>query len=428
MQTQDIKAFSEAVVAGDEPRVRQLLSQPEVRAHVNDAMFDFGQRATHLAAKNVQMLETLAAAGADLNLRSDWANGPYTVLDRANDDTARWLLSHGVALTPNAAARLGWFDELQTLVRADAALVHARGGDGQQPLHEAKTVAIADFLLDHGAEIDARCVDHQSTPAQYALVDRPDVCRRLLERGATPDIFMAARLGNLALASRLIDQDPAVLGARVNDPGYALVPPFNIYCWTLGFGRSPMDVAARFGHEDVRELFVRRAPARIRLLDALQAADEPTVQALIDQDPSLLSSLSREDHSRLAVAIFHERFAGAELMIQYGFDPAAPGVDGGTALHAACWVGAVRLVDRLIARGGVPLDARDPTHGGTPLGWAAFGSVHRCAPAGDYPAVAERLVTAGADIKALGNSGRTLVEMAHGNPAMQSALRRLGAE
>ena len=105
MQTQDIKAFSEAVVAGDEPRVRQLLSQPEVRAHVNDAMFDFGQRATHLAAKNVQMLETLAAAGADLNLRSDWANGPYTVLDRANDDTARWLLSHGVALTPNAAAR-----------------------------------------------------------------------------------------------------------------------------------------------------------------------------------------------------------------------------------------------------------------------------------------------------------------------------------
>ena len=89
------------------------------------------------------------------------------------------------------------------------ALVHARGGDGQQPLHEAKTVAIADFLLERGAGIDVRCIDHQSTPAQYALVDRPDVCRRLLERGATPDIFMAARLGDVALATRLLDADPA---------------------------------------------------------------------------------------------------------------------------------------------------------------------------------------------------------------------------
>jgi ankyrin repeat protein len=381
-----------------------------------------------MAATNEQMLETLMAAGADANLRSDWANGPYTVLDRADDGTARWLISHGVSLTPNAAARLGWFDDLTALVSADNALVHARGGDGQQPLHEAKTVAIADFLLDHGADIDARCIDHKSTPAQYALVDRPDVCRRLIERGATPDIFMAARLGDLALAVRLIDQDPAILGARVDAPGYALVPPFNIYCWTLGFGRSPMDVASNFGHRDVRELFVSRASPRIRLLDALQAADERRVQAVLEEHPSLLSSLTREDHSRLAFAIFHEQFDAADLMIRYGFDAAAPGVDGGTALHAACWVGAVRLVDRLIAHGGVALDARDPTHGSTPLGWAAFGSVHRCARGGDYPAVAERLVAAGADISALGNGeGLTLLAMAHGNPTMQAALRRLGA-
>ena len=89
----------------------------------------------------------------------------------------------------------------------------------------------------------------------------------------------------------------------------------------------------------------------------------------------------------------------------------------------------MRLVEQLIARGGVPLDARDPTHGSTPLGWTAFGSVHRCARHGDYPAVAERLVAAGADITAVGNGeGLSLLEMANGNPAMQAALRRLGAE
>jgi hypothetical protein len=88
----------------------------------------------------------------------------------------------------------------------------------------------------------------------------------------------------------------------------------------------------------------------------------------------------------------------------------------------------VRMVERLLARGGVPLDARDPTHQSTPLGWAAFGSVHRRAAGADYPAVADRLVAAGADITAVGNgAGRTLLAMAEGNPVMQEALRRQGA-
>jgi hypothetical protein len=145
-------------------------------------------------------------------------------------------------------------------------------------------------------------------------------------------------------------------------------------------------------------------------------------------DPRLLSSLTREDHARLAEAIFHERFDAADLMMSFGFDPAVPGAHGGTALHAASWVGSVRMVDRLLARGGVPLDARDSTHQSTPLGWAAFGSVHRRAAGADYPAVVDRLAAAGADITAVGNGdGLTLVMMAEGNPAVQEALRRHGA-
>jgi ankyrin repeat protein len=148
----------------------------------------------------------------------------------------------------------------------------------------------------------------------------------------------------------------------------------------------------------------------------------------MDADPSLLGSLSREDHGRLAVTIFFEHYVAAEAMLALGFDPSAPGIDGGSALHAACWVGNVRMVERLLASGGVALDARDPTHGSTPLGWTAFGSVHRRAKGSDYPAVAARLVAAGADITAVGNKDNlSLVTMAAGNPAMQDTLRRLGA-
>ncbi len=428
LEQRDIDAFCDAVRGGDVPGTRRLLASDHVRERINDPMFDFGQRAAHIAAKNAALLQALIDAGADVNRTSEWENGPYTVLDNTDEATARFLLANGAKLTPNAAARLGWLDELRALVDADGALVHARGGDGQQPLHEAQTVAIADFLLDRGAGIDVRCIDHHSTPAQYALVERTDVCRRLLERGAAPDIFMAARLGDIALATRLLDTDPACVAARINQPGYQPVPPFHIYCWSIGFGLSPQEVASKFDHREVHDLLASRSPARIRWINALAVADEHAATAMLAEDPSLLSALSREDHSHLAQAIFHERFAAAELMLRLGFDPAVPGVDGGSALHAACWVGSVRLVELLIARGGVPLDARDPTHQSTPLGWAAFGSVHRRAPGADYPAVVHRLVAAGADVTAAGNgAGRTLREMAQGNPAMQDALRHHSA-
>ncbi len=427
-QERDVKAFCDAVRAGDVGRTQQLLASSHVRQRINNPMFDFGQRAAHIAAKNEAMLRTLIDAGADMNLKSDWQNGPYSVLDNANDGTARFLLARGAALTPNVAARLGWFDELRALVDADDSLVHARGGDGQQPLHEAKTVAIADFLLARGAGIDVPCLDHHSTPAQYALVDRPDVCRRLLERGATPDIFMAARFGDVPLATRLLDSEPACINARINEPGYPAVPPFNIYCWTLGFGLSPHAVARQFGHQQLYDLLLARSPRAIGFMNALLAADEPLARRMLAEQPTLLSSLTPDEHGHLAHAIFRERFDAAVLMLRLGFDPAAGGVDGGSALHAACWVGSVRMVEQLLARGGVPIDARDPAHRSTPLGWAAFGSVHRCAEGGDYVGVVERLVAAGADVTQPGNGeGRTLVDMAGGNPVVQEALRRLGA-
>jgi ankyrin repeat protein len=428
LEERDVDAFREAVSRGDGARLQQLLRLSHVRQHLNDPMFAFGQRAAHIAARSEPLLAMLLDAGADVDVKSDWDKGPYTVLDRTDEKTARYLLSRGATLTANVAARLGWLDELQTLVAADARVVHARGGDGQQPLHEAKTVAVADFLLDRGAEIDTRCIDHHSTPAQYALVERTDVCRRLLERGAAPDIFMAACLGDVALGTRVLDADPECVAARINEPGYAPVPPMHIYCWTLGFGMSPHDVATKFGHHDVRQLLIERSPAAVRFIQALERADGATARAFVREQPSLVAALPRHVHSHLAFAIFFERFAAAELMLDLGFDPSAPGMDGGSALHAACWMGHASLVERILARGGISLDEGDPTHGSPPLGWAAFGSVQRRARGGDYVRVIELLAAAGADVTAGGNKfGRTMLQMADGNPPVQAALRRHGA-
>src|SRR6059058_1390581 len=108
VEERDLKAFHKAVTSGDVTRVQELLASPHVRAEINTPLFDFGGRAAHIAAKNATMLEVLIAAGADVNLLSDWENGPYTVLDHATEDTARLLIARGAKLTVNVAARLGW--------------------------------------------------------------------------------------------------------------------------------------------------------------------------------------------------------------------------------------------------------------------------------------------------------------------------------
>ena len=108
-----------------------------------------------------------------------------------------------------------------------------------------------------------------------------------------------------------------------------------------------------------------------------------------------MPSLTRHEHGHLAHAIFHELFDAANLMLRLGFNPSGPGIDGGTALApragwAAC--GWSIACSRTAACRSTPATPRTRPL----LGWAAFGSVHRCAPGADYAAVAERLVAAGA--------------------------------
>jgi ankyrin repeat protein len=391
-------------------------------------MFVFGQRAAHVAARNTSMLDVLLSFGADLNLRSEWANGPFAVLDNADEASARFLISRGATLTANVASRLGWISELRRIVEENPAAVHERGGDGQQPLHLVRTVEIADYLLDRGAAIESRCIDHHSTPAQYALTDRTDVCRRLLERGAEPDVFMAAWLGDLALAEQALRSHAGAIEARVNEPGYRLVPPLSIYCWTLGFGVSPHAIASRRGHREVYELLLRRSPPRLTFIDGALRGDVSLARETLREHPEVFETLTPADHGQLALAIFHGRFDAADAMLELGFDPSAGGKDGGTALHAAAWMGHLPLVDRLISSGRIPIDLRDPTHDSTPLGWAVFGSVHRCAPHGDYQAVIDRLVGAGADVGVPGNGeGLSYLQMADGNPDVETRLRQHGA-
>ena len=428
-QERDVKAFCAAVRGKDIPRTQQLVALDHVRARINDPMFDFGQRAAHAAAKNVTLLEVLIGAGADVNLRSDWQNGPYTVLDNTDEDTARWLMRTG--RDADAERR-----RATRVAGRSAAARRCRSRAGARPRRRRSAAA-------------ARGEDGRRSPTGCSTAAPGSTCPASItsprRRSTRSPIGPTSAGACSSAAPRPTSSWPPASGTSrsrraCSTPIRTAPPPASTSPATRRC-RPSTSTAGRSGSacrrtpwrrgsdiEDVHALLASRSPARVRFLDALLAADEPAAKAVIAEDPSLLPSLTPHEHGHLAHAIFHELFDAADLMLRLGFDPSGPGIDGGTALHAACWVGSVRMVDRLLAHGGVPLDARDPTHQSTLLGWAAFGSVHRRAPGADYPAVAERLVAAGADITAVGNGGgKTLLEMATGNATMQAALRRLGA-
>src|SRR4051794_23701756 len=151
------------------------------------------------------------------------------------------------------AARAGLTDKLAEMLAMDPSLIYAKGVDARTPLHCAGTVAVAELLLDRGAGIEARDEDHDSTPAQWRIGESPDVARFLLERGAKADIFLAAALGDLALAERLVTQDRGCLAERIGKPPE--FPPLGhegrggtIYQWTLRFNSYSHQIALMKGH------------------------------------------------------------------------------------------------------------------------------------------------------------------------------------
>jgi ankyrin repeat protein len=261
-----------------------------------------------------EMVDLLIELGADVNQRSDWWAGSFGVLDSASDAMAAHLLRRGAALTPHAAARLGLIDELRAMLTADPTIVHARGGDGQMPLHFARTAEIADLLLARGAEIDGLDVDHASTAAQWLATSRPDVAAHLVRRGAAADPFLAVRVGDTALLERLVGVEPTGVAVRVTRERFPAPPPASghIYLYSIGEGAT--------------------------LAHAAAAADQaPIVRWLAAH--------------------------GADLNARGGYD-------AGTALHVAAWGDHAAAAGALVDAG-ADIDARSgPMHHNEPIGWA----------------------------------------------------------
>jgi hypothetical protein len=409
------EALKAAVCDSDASRVRELLKKhPELRARIDDPLpnYGFGQHALFAAVQRSDRatIDVLLRAGADIRKRTEWWAGGFGVLDDCDPSLVDFLTERGAEVDAHSAARLGRMAKLRELVTADSGVVRARGGDGQTPLHFASTVEVAEFLLSNGAEIDARDVDHESTPAQYMLrveqkrhypMDRQGVARYLVSRGCGTDLLMAAALGDVDLVRQHLDRDPACIRMNVSEEWFPKHDPRaggTIYIWTLGSQRTAHAVARDFGHEDVFRLLMERTPEELKLSLACELGDEAAFREFLAKHPDASKSLSETDQRKLPNAAQNNNAEAVRLMLEAGWPVDTAGEMGATALHWAAFNGNEEMT-REILRFHPALELKSREYAGTALAWAVYGSGNGWRrETGDFVGTVRALLEAGATL------------------------------
>ena len=196
-----------------------------------------------LVDREPALLETRTASGESAIL---------VALYHTHTALAKELLTRHPRLNLFEAAALGQLGRIEELVRDDESSVNAVAPDGFSALHLASYFGhphVADWLLQHGADVDAvACNGSKLMPLHSALAQKDEVlalavARALLSKkavvtsqqtgGFTP-LHAAAARGSMALVELLLAHgaDPSVR----NDAG-----------------RTPADLADEKGHRAIAE-------------------------------------------------------------------------------------------------------------------------------------------------------------------------------
>jgi ankyrin repeat protein len=401
-------AFFLAIRGGDRREVERLLGEDPSLVGAHDPN-SFEAVPLTLAAERDDrpMIDLLLANGADIDARSTWWAGGFSALDLCADETAEFLLDRGATLTPHVAARLGKAVELKAMLDRNPEAVCQRGGDGQYPLHFAKTPEIVDILVDAGADLDARDLDHVSTAAQWRIQDA-NVLRRLLDRGATADIFMAVMLDDAVLVKQLVEADPNnLVGIHDNE----MIPPAPggcIYTYNIGL-QLPFQAAIAFGKTRALEQLRALSSPKLRLMMSIWEEDRESALSM----SHLVKELSPEEQAILPQAAWERQIGRVRLMLELGFDVDATGVHHSSALDRAAFHGFDDVIE-LVLGYGPSLTIRNE-FGGTPFGACLYGSTNSWRKDGNFPRCVQLLVAAGAEIP----------EQVHASPEVLEVLESL---
>lgn len=316
------------------------------------------------------------------------------------------------------AARAGDVARLDSLIAADPELANARDGEQHTPLHSAAAAGQIEavmFLLEHGADPDARNTADQSPILYAAYSNHADVAKALIDRGAPLDyrdargmspLLFAARQGGLGVARLLVEK-----GAAFDEPGFR--------------GRTPLHFAAMNGNTDVVEFLVGKGadPGKTDedgltpLGLALSRGHAGAAEAMLAGGAGLdfdTETLSRYLHLAAAAG----SAPTVDILMKKGADPRGTDGNGRTLLHNAAIGGLDALASEAI-EDTRDIDAVDET-GRTALFYAVSAGNAR---------ILGLLLQNGADPNIADTGGRTPLHVAQDNARTEivAALRGAGA-
>jgi ankyrin repeat protein len=333
----DVWAMFVACMTGDLDAVRRLVAKDPslVRAHYEyRTPLSFAVRENHVdvAAYLLDHGANQLLLGDALEMARDRGYAEMTAL------LERDLARHGAepARGEAVAAAIRAYDQaaVRRLLDASPDLLHAGDGRGNQPIHWAvmtRQLDLIDELLARGADVDARRPDNarpvQLTNGDYfyrGWRDVPDdvtttpndVYRRLVARGATVDIGMAAAKGDIDRVRALVDADPSCVN-RVDAywSGYA------------GAG-APLKNAAAGGHMEIVKLLLERGA-----------------------DPNLPEEGIAPNGHALYSAVIHGHYEIATLLLERGANPDCPVESSADAVWIAIRDGDLRMLELLASYG-----------------------------------------------------------------------------
>ncbi|SEO29939.1 ankyrin repeat domain-containing protein [Paenibacillus sp. OV219] len=337
------------------------------------------------------------------------------------EQTARLLLEHGA--DPNAFC----LQKNDVYGRTLSVLYGAIGAAGNVPVAKVLLEAGADpndgESLYHAVEwptLDGLELLHQyggdigATPAIFFhkldFDDEPGV-KWFLEHGSDPNqifgdygttLHFAVYRGRSAAIIELLLKYGADVDARRSD------------------GKTAYMLAVRYGVTEIVDLLSKHgATTEVddtdRLFGAYAEVNEGTVRSILERKPSLLASLSEQDRMMIIEYAELNKADTVKLMLESGFDSSVR-KEPGTALHFAAWHGNVETVQVLIEHGASMTEIN--AYGGTALGSAIHGSIHRINP---RPGVHAKVV------EALIKSGAVVPEVAAGSKEVNEVLCKYGA-
>lgn len=328
--------FFDAVNSGDVEKVRrQVSANPQWLDAFDNRNFGATALTSASFAGRRDMVEALLDLGADPDRRSDWAMGPWSPLHcaayRHDRDLMEYLLSRGATLDVHTAAGLALVDDVERLLDASPERVVEPGGDGCHPLHFVDNEEVAATLLDRGAAIDGRCLDHYSTPAQYLCHRRPEVARFLLSRGATADVFSASVAGANDVLKKMIAEDGELVHARINQSFFPPGPGHdvhNVLTFVVGMDATPLHAAALANQGDAIGILLEHGATA----DARGGYDEATP---------------------LHLASWHNCLDAAKVLVEHGadVDTRSGKLHNNTPAGWAIVAGSADVFEYLIVRG-----------------------------------------------------------------------------